>query len=348
MRRSIGQRRPVQRPGRLGMAVGALVFALTACAVQPGATPSVSPGTPANPSPVQSATESSASHSEGTSPTTGASETGSAAPTASTPTPAETPTPSVSPIAPATSTPPAGATPVATPPSGTSAPAPTAPTAHAALVKAWAGHDIEAFDTGRKVVALTFDGGASGDAVESILATLKADGVPATFFVTGDFARAYPHLVTAIAAAGHPVGNHSDSHPYFTQTTNEEIRAELAAAESAISALTGATTAPLFRFPFGDREDLDIRVVNAAGYIPVRWTVDTLGWKGTSEGVTTALIRQRILDRLRPGQIVLMHVGAHPDDHSTLDADALPGVIEDLRARGYSFTTVPDLLDDVL
>lgn len=346
MRRSIGQRRPVQRPGRLGMAVGALVFALTACAVQPGATPSVSPGTPANPSPVQSATESSASHSEGTSPTTGASETGSAAPTASTPTPAETPTPSVSPIAPATSTPPAGATPVATPPSGTSAP--TAPTAHAALVKAWAGHDIEAFDTGRNVVALTFDGGASGDAVESILATLKADDVPATFFVTGDFARAYPHLVTAIAAAGHPVGNHSDSHPYFTQTTNEEIRAELAAAESAISALTGATTAPLFRFPFGDREDLDIRVVNAAGYIPVRWTVDTLGWKGTSEGVTTALIRQRILDRLRPGQIVLMHVGAHPDDHSTLDADALPGVIEDLRARGYSFTTVPDLLDDVL
>ena len=346
MRRSIGQRRPVQRPGRLGMAVGALVFALTACAVQPGATPSVSPGTPANPSPVQSATESSASHSEGTSPTTGASETGSAAPTASTPTPAETPTPSVSPIAPATSTPPAGATPVATPPSATSAP--TAPTAHAALVKAWAGHDIEAFDTGRKVVALTFDGGASGDAVESILATLKAYDVPATFFVTGDFARAYPHPVTAIDEAGHPVGNHSDSHPYFTQTTNEEIRAELAAAESAISALTGATTAPLFRFPFGDREDLDIRVVNAAGYIPVRWTVDTLGWKGTSEGVTTALIRQRILDRLRPGQIVLMHVGAHPDDHSTLDADALPGVIEDLRARGYSFTTVPDLLDDVL
>lgn len=346
MRRSIGQRRPVQRPGRLGMAVGALVFALTACAVQPGATPSVSPGTPANPSPVQSATESSASHSEGTSPTTGASETGSAAPTASTPTPAETPTPSVSPIAPATSTPPAGATPVATPPSGTSAP--TAPTAHAALVKAWAGHDIEAFETGRKVVALTFDGGASGDAVESILATLKADGVPATFFVTGDFARAYPHHVTAIAAAGHPVGNHSDSHPYFTQTTNEEIRAELAAADAAISALTGAGTAPLFRFPFGDRADLDIRVVNAAGYIPVRWTVDTLGWKGTSEGVTTALIRERIIDRLRPGQIVLMHVGAHPDDHSTLDADALPGVIEDLRARGYSFTTVPDLLDDVL
>lgn len=345
MRRSIGQRRPVQRPGRLGMAVGALVFALTACAVQPGATPSVSPGTPANPSPVQSATESSATRSEGTSPTTGATETESAPPSASSPIPTATSTPSATaPAAPSTAT----STPTTRPSASPAPTAPTAPAAQSALLKAWAGHDIEAFDTGRKVVALTFDGGASGYAVESILATLKADGVPATFFVTGDFARAYPHLVTAIAAAGHPVGNHSDSHPYFTQTTNEEIRAELAAAESAISALTGATTAPLFRFPFGDREDLDIRVVNAAGYIPVRWTVDTLGWKGTSEGVTTALIRQRILDRLRPGQIVLMHVGAHPDDHSTLDADALPGVIEDLRARGYSFTTVPDLLDDVL
>jgi peptidoglycan/xylan/chitin deacetylase (PgdA/CDA1 family) len=345
MRRSISQRRPVQRPGRLGTAVGALVFALTACAVQPGATPSVSPGTPANPSPVQSATESSATRSEGTSPTTGATETESAPPSASSPIPTASSTPSATaPAAPSTAT----STPTTRPSASPAPTAPTAPAAQSALLKAWAGHDIEAFDTGRKVVALTFDGGASGDAVESILATLKADGVPATFFVTGDFARAYPHLVTAIAAAGHPVGNHSDSHPYFTQTTNEEIRAELAAAESAISALTGATTAPLFRFPFGDREDLDIRVVNAAGYIPVRWTVDTLGWKGTSEGVTTALIRERIIDRLRPGQIVLMHVGAHPDDHSTLDADALPGVIEDLRARGYSFTTVPDLLDDVL
>lgn len=345
MRRSTSQREPVQRTRRrLGTAVGTLVLALTACAVQPGAAPSVSPGTPANPSSVQSATEGSASQPGGASPTSGATETGSAPPSSSTPIPTATPTPSGSATAPA-----ASATATATPttrPSGTSAP--TAPAAKAALLKAWAGQDIEAFDTGRKVVALTFDGGASGDAVESILATLKAYDVPATFFVTGDFARAYPHHVTAIDEAGHPVGNHSDSHPYFTQTTNEEIRAELAAADGAISALTGAGTAPLFRFPFGDRADLDIRVVNAAGYIPVRWTVDTLGWKGTSEGVTTALIRERIIDRLRPGQIVLMHVGAHPDDHSTLDAEALPGVIEDLRARGYGFTTVPDLLDDVL
>ncbi|MHA6508625.1 polysaccharide deacetylase family protein [Tessaracoccus sp. Y1736] len=206
--------------------------------------------------------------------------------------------------------------------------------------------DIEAFPTERKVVALTFDGGASAQGVASILDTLAARDVAATFFVTGAFARAYPQQVTAMDRAGYPVGNHSNTHPYFTQITNEAIRAELAAAERDISALTGTTTKPLFRFPFGDVAPLDIRVVNEAGYIPIRWTVDTLGWKGTSEGITTAIIRQRILDRLRPGQIVLMHVGANPNDNSTLDADALPGIIDDLRASGYSFTTVPDLLDD--
>jgi peptidoglycan-N-acetylglucosamine deacetylase len=74
----------------------------------------------------------------------------------------------------------------------------------------------------------------------------------------------------------------------------------------------GRPTAPLFRFPYGDRTSADIEVVNNAGYVPIRWTVDTLGWQGTSEGITTAIVRQRVLDAVRPGAIVLMHVGAHP------------------------------------
>jgi peptidoglycan/xylan/chitin deacetylase (PgdA/CDA1 family) len=212
------------------------------------------------------------------------------------------------------------------------------------LVGAWRGSDIESFRTDRSIVALTFDGGASNTGVADILATLAEEEVPATFFVTGQFARAYPASVRAIAAAGHPVGNHSDTHPHFPAATNEQIRTELRAADASISALTGTGTAPLFRFPFGDRTALDIEVVNEAGYVPVRWTVDTLGWQGTEEGITTAVVRQRVLDTLRPGQVVLMHVGAHPEDGSTVDADALPGLIDDLRARGYGFVTVTQLL----
>ncbi len=181
--------------------------------------------------------------------------------------------------------------------------------------------------------------------MRSILGTLDRLEVPATFFVTGQFARAYPDSVRAIADAGHPVGNHSDTHPSFPDSTTAQIRAELARADASISALTGQATGPLFRFPFGDRTPLDIEVVNDAGYIPFRWSSDTLGWQGTDAGITTATVRDRVLDTLRPGHIVLMHVGAHPSDGSTLDADALPGIIGDLRDRGYDFVTIPEMLD---
>jgi peptidoglycan/xylan/chitin deacetylase (PgdA/CDA1 family) len=209
----------------------------------------------------------------------------------------------------------------------------------------WDGTDWESFPTTRSVVALTFDGGASDAGLTSILDTLDRYDATASFFVTGQFARAYPTSVRAMAADGYPVGNHSDTHPYFSQLTNEEIRLELARAEAAIWPLTGRSTMPYFRFPYGDRTPLDVDVVNDLGYVPFRWTVDTLGWQGTSGGITASIVCQRVLNTAKPGQIVLMHVGSNPDDGTTLDADALPCIIEGLRARGYGFVTLEALLD---
>ncbi|HSF26880.1 MAG TPA: polysaccharide deacetylase family protein [Actinomycetes bacterium] len=206
------------------------------------------------------------------------------------------------------------------------------------------GTDWTHLPTSRKVVALTFDGGSSDTAVGSILRTLDDKDVPATFFLTGDFARRYPAQARRIAAAGHVLGNHSNTHPDFTTLTNAAIRAQLAAAEAAIRSAAGASATPFFRFPFGARAAADIAVVNSAGYVPIRWTVDTLGWKGTSGGITAAVVVDRVLARLRAGQIVLMHVGANPDDGSALDAAALPRVIDELRARGYGFVTLRAML----
>jgi peptidoglycan/xylan/chitin deacetylase (PgdA/CDA1 family) len=81
-----------------------------------------------------------------------------------------------------------------------------------------------------------------------------------------------------------------------------------------------------------------------AGYVPVRWTVDTLGWEGTAGHISAAVVAARVLAALRPGEIVLMHVGSNPGDHTTLDADALPRVIRELRARGYAFVTLDALV----
>lgn len=208
----------------------------------------------------------------------------------------------------------------------------------------WRGVDLERIPTNQRVVALTFDGGGSAAGVSSILDTLVRYDVDATFFVTGAFARSFPQAVRSMVLGGHPVGNHSNTHPEFPPLTDAQIVAELAAADTSIQAAGGRGSRPLFRFPFGARTAADITVVNNAGYVAFRWTVDSLGWQGTSGGRSVESVRDRVLAAATPGQIVLMHVGAHPTDGSTLDADALPQIIEGLRAAGYEFVTLSSLV----
>lgn len=205
------------------------------------------------------------------------------------------------------------------------------------------GQDVEVVPTSDEVVALTFDAGANAAGLPKILRTLADTHVRATFFLTGTWARTNPAGVAQIVAAGHRVGNHTMTHPHMAGLTSPAIADEVVGAQWAIRQ-AGADPRPLFRFPFGERNARTIAAVNELGYLPVRWTVDTLGWKGTSGGITAGQVTDRVLGALRPGEIVLMHVGANPDDGSTLDADALPATITALRARGYHFVALDVLL----
>lgn len=204
------------------------------------------------------------------------------------------------------------------------------------------GRDLETVSD-RKVIALTFDAGASADGVSSILATLRSTDIEATFFLTGTWTKANPSAARTIAST-YPVGNHSLNHPHFTQLSDAEIRQQLDSARQIIRDTTGQDPRPYFRFPFGDVSAHAISVVNGRCYVPFRWSVDTLGWKGTSGGMSAAKVTQRVLDGARPGAIILLHVGANPDDGTTLDADALPGIIASLRKAGYSFVTLEETL----
>ena len=166
---------------------------------------------------------------------------------------------------------------------------------------------------------------------------------PATFFLTGQWVDDNPQGVAVIHADGHRLGNHSMTHPHFPALPDQAIRDEVRGAEGRILA-AGADPRPLFRFPFGDRDERTIAAVNDLGYIAVRWTVDTLGWRGTSGGMSAQEVADRAVNALRPGEIVLMHVGSNPEDGTTLDADALPDMIERMRAAGYTFVTLDALL----
>ena len=194
-------------------------------------------------------------------------------------------------------------------------------------------------------MALTFDAGANADGVASILATLQRYHVPATFFLTGNFVRDFPAAARSIAAAGERIGDHTVSHPYMTGLADTAVRQQILDAAWQIVLVTGKDPAPLFRFPFGDADARTIAIANQAGYVAVRWTVDTLGWEGSAGHITAAIVASRVLNAARPGEIVLMHVGSNPDDHTTLDADALPQVIAELRAIGYSFVTLDALAE---
>lgn len=231
-------------------------------------------------------------------------------------------------------------------PSGSQRPATTAAAAPGVkpITGPLAGQDWTYIPTSRRVVALTFDAGANADAVPSILATLGQDHIPATFFLTGSFVGDFPASARQIAAAGYRIGDHTITHPYLTQKSDAEVRREIAGAAQQIIAATGKNPAPLFRFPYGDANARVVSIANGLGYVPVRWTVDTLGWEGSAGHITAAVVTSRVLGALRPGEIVLMHVGSNPDDHSTLDADALPAVISQLKARGYSFVTLDALV----
>jgi len=220
----------------------------------------------------------------------------------------------------------------------------TAPAQRAHTVPAGMGGKVwDVIPTHAKVVALTIDTGGDDKGCLSMLQTLRQRHVRASFFLLGNFVSAHEADARAMAAAGR-VGDHSMTHPHFTRLTDARIRQEVLGAEQTIVSVTGADPWPWFRFPFGDHNVHTVSVVNSVGFVPVGWTVDTLGWQGTSRGITVAKIVARVLTKLRPGEIVLMHCASNRKDHSTLDAHALPLVITQLQHRGYQFVTLDALL----
>lgn len=230
--------------------------------------------------------------------------------------------------------------PTTAPPATTQLPTTTRPTTAACQIPAgYRNQDVTRIATSNKVIALTFDAGASASGVTTILDVLQRTGTPASFFLTGDFANRYPSAAAAIAAK-HPVGNHSMTHPAFTKLSDAQIIDQLSRARTSIIKATGQDPRPWFRFPLGDRNSHVISVVNAQCYVPFRWTVDSLGWKGTSGGMSKQAVIDRVVGGATAGGIILMHVGANPDDGTTLDAAALPAIIDGLKAKGYRFVTL--------
>lgn len=197
--------------------------------------------------------------------------------------------------------------------------------------------ELVRLQTRQHVVALTFDGGGNDAGAPGILAVLKREHVPGTFFLTGHFVHTYPKLARAIGRL-YPVGNHTVDHLPLPGLPTARVYHEIADAARMIRRATGRDTHPLFRFPYGARDSRTLTICHRLGYVSVRWTVDTLGWMGEPMQ-TPGGAKRRVLESLVPGEIVLMHLGSSPNG-STVDTKALPGIIRAVRARGYRFVTL--------
>ena len=197
--------------------------------------------------------------------------------------------------------------------------------------------------TRRRVVALTFDAGADNAGAPKILAVLARTHATATFFMTGRWADLYPRWARRIAER-YPIANHTYDHQDLLGIPLQSVPGELLGAGAAITHATGHPPVQLFRFPYGSSSPAILAIVNHIGYTAVGWTVDTLGWEGTSMGQSVGSVFSRAIQYLEPGEIILMHVGANPHDHSMLDADALTRIIATIRARGYRLVALPGYL----
>jgi polysaccharide deacetylase family sporulation protein PdaB len=184
-----------------------------------------------------------------------------------------------------------------------------------------------------KVAAISFDAAWGNEDTQTMIDILNKYRIHATFFVVGSWVEKYPESVKALSDNGNEVMNHSSSHAHFSQLTAEQIKADITSCNDRIAAITG--TAPtLFRCPYGEYDDHVITAVREMGMEPIQWDVDSLDWKG----ISAAEITQRVLQRVKPGSIVLFHNAA---EHTP---EALPEILEALIADGYTIVPISQIL----
>ena len=184
-----------------------------------------------------------------------------------------------------------------------------------------------------KVISVTFDASWGGDKTLAILDLLDKYNAKATFFLVGIWVDKYPELVKEIAARGHEIGNHSDSHPYMTKISESKMRQELKGMSDKVEALIG-TRPTLFRPPYGDYNNAVVSVSRDEGYEVVQWSVDSLDWK--NRGVEDLV--KRATNNVQQGDIILFH------NDSEYIVQALPAILEYYQSQGFKMIPAGEIL----
>jgi peptidoglycan-N-acetylglucosamine deacetylase len=200
------------------------------------------------------------------------------------------------------------------------------------------GRPIRRLPTNDRAVALTFDDGPNPDATPVVLDALAARDVKATFFILGQHAERWPHLVKRVADEGHSIGNHGYYHRKLHFKSPGYVRRDLELGTSAIESAAHVRPS-LFRAPHGFRSPWVSLIARSLGQRTVGWSLGV--WDSDRPGVET--IADRTVKGAKSGSILLLHDGDgyDPSGDRMQTAHAVPLIVDRLLAQGYRF----DLLD---
>lgn len=187
--------------------------------------------------------------------------------------------------------------------------------------------------TEEKKVSITINCAWNADDIDKILDTLNKNQVKVTFFMVGDWIDKYPEAVKKIASSGHEIGNHSNTHPHVNQMTLEKNEEQIKECANKIERLTGKRST-LYRGPYGEYNDIVITAAKNQNHKTIQWSLDTLDYKGLTEDE----MWNRLKDKLKSGDIILMHNG------TTHTADALGKIISNIKEKGYEIVPVSELI----
>ncbi len=189
--------------------------------------------------------------------------------------------------------------------------------------------------TDRKAIALTFDISWGDKTPPKVLDVLKKYNQKATFFLSGPWSDHHRDFVKRIADDGHEIASHGQDHVNLSQVGKDQIRQNIKSAHDILVNVSG-TSPRYFRPPNGDYDDLVVLGAKELGYETVIWSVDSMDWMNPG----ASYIVERVSKLCFPGAIILFHAS----DSAKETHEALPMVLESLRAAGYELMPLGQLM----
>ena len=202
---------------------------------------------------------------------------------------------------------------------------------------AWTNEVYNGIGGDLKLIHFGFDVEGSPAYLGELLDVLDRRGVKTTMFILGSWAESYPDWIRAFNERGHEFANHTYTHGNLREMDAETIKDELERTEAVVQRLTGQTSKPWFRPPFGSRSELSIQTAYENGYTTVIWSGSSEDWR---QDTTEDIMCKTLLDGAYPGGILYSHTGRVE----------IPAVVDrfigEMQSQGYTFVPLSVLMSN--